>query len=259
VERFWSSTERRPGNGAAPTRVPRARHRSAYLAPALPALACMLAAGCGRMYLDNRPVVRGGAVAMPAVPSQATRTGSLWRDNVSANFMFTDVKARNPGDLITIVVSEDASGSKDAETSTKTKTAVSGSLSQFFGLPQQLQKHQPNIDPTALIEAESDREWDGQGTTNRHGKLSALMSAQVTEVAGNGNLWIEGEKIVSVNHEDQHLVIAGWVRPEDVNAQNEVLSSRVALGRIDYYGVGVVGMKQRPGWGYWALDWVWPF
>ena len=193
------------------------------------------------------------------MPAQATRTGSLWRDNVSANYLFSDVKARYPGDLITIVVSEDASGSKDAETATKTKTAVSGSLTEFFGFPQQLAKHQPNINPAALIEADADRAWDGQGSTTRHGKLSALMSAQVTEVSANGNLWIEGEKIVSVNHEDQHLVIGGWVRPEDIDAQNQVLSSRVALGRIDYYGIGVIGMKQRPGWGYWLLDWVWPF
>ncbi len=223
------------------------------------AIVCVVAAGCGRMYLDHRPEVRGGAVALPAVPVQASRTGSLWRDNVSANFLFTDVKARYPGDLITIVVSEDASGSKDAETATKTKTAVSASLKELFGFPQQLQKHQPNINPDALIEATTDRQWDGQGTTTRHGKLSGLMSAQVTEVATNGNLWIEGEKIVSVNHEDQHLVIGGWVRPEDVDAKNQVLSSRVALGRIDYYGVGVLGMKQGPGWGYWLLDWVWPF
>jgi flagellar L-ring protein precursor FlgH len=211
------------------------------------------------MYLDNRPVVRGGALAVPATPPQAARTGSLWRDNVSANFLFSDVKARYPGDLITIVVSEDASGSKDAVTSSKTKTAVSGSLEQFFGLPQQLQEHQPNINPAALIQANADREWDGEGSTARRGKLTARMTAQVTEVAPNGNLWVEGEKIVSVNYEDQHLVLAGWVRPEDINAQNEVLSSRLALGRVDFYGVGVVGMKQRPGWGYWLLDWVWPF
>ncbi len=216
-------------------------------------------AGCGRFYLSPRPIPAGGAMALPPVPSQATRTGSLWRDDVSANYLFADVKARYPGDLLTVVVSENDSGSKDAETSSKTKTSVSGSLSEFFGLPQQWQKHQPNINPDALIQADADREWDGQGSTTRNGKLSALMTAQVTAVAPNGNLWVEGNKIVSVNHEDQHLVIAGWVRPEDVDAQNQVLSSRIALGRIDYYGIGVVGTKQRPGWGYRILDWVWPF
>jgi flagellar L-ring protein precursor FlgH len=85
------------------------------------------------------------------------------------------------------------------------------------------------------------------------------MSAKVTAVAPNGNLWVEGEKIVSINWENQHIVVAGWVRPEDIDSENKVLSSRLADARVDYYGVGVVGMKQRPGWGYFLLDVVWPF
>ena len=58
-----------------------------------------------------------------------------------------------------------------------------------------------------------------------------LMTAQVTALSPNGNLWVEGEKVVSVNHEDQHLELAGWVRPEDIDAQNQVPSARIALGR----------------------------
>jgi len=57
----------------------------------------------------------------------------------------------------------------------------------------------------------------------------------------------------------QHIVLAGWARPQDITAENEVLSSRLAQAKIDYYGSGVIGMKQFPGWGYWLLDWVWPF
>jgi len=61
-----------------------------------------------------------------------------------------------------------------------------------------------------------------------------------------------------VNHEDQHLEIAGWVRPEDIDAQNQVPSSRIALGRIDYYGMGVIATSSGR-LGYQILDWVWPF
>ena len=81
-----------------------ARLRTATRSPRTPLLSSanravppQRATGCGRMYLDNRPVVRGGAVAVPATPPQAARTGSLWRDNVSANYLFSDVKARYPG------------------------------------------------------------------------------------------------------------------------------------------------------------------
>jgi flagellar L-ring protein precursor FlgH len=218
-----------------------------------------MASGCGRLYLHNEPVIQGGEPAVPSPSVRARQTGSLWRDNVSANFLFTDVRARFAGDLLTVVVVEDAAGSKEAATSTKTKTAVSGNLQEFFGLPQQWQQNNPNINPAQLVEAEAAREWDGEGSTSRKGNLTARMTAQVTAVAPNGNLWVEGEKIVAVNREDQHVVVSGWVRPEDINAQNEVLSSRLAQGRVDYYGVGVVGAKQHPGWGLWILDLAWPF
>ena len=211
------------------------------------------------MYLDNSPVVKGGAIAVPPPSAQARATGSLWRDDVGSNFLFSDVKARALGDLLTIIVLEDATGSKDAETSTSTKTSVAGSISEFFGLPQELQKKNPTINPAALIQADADREWDGEGSTSRRGRLSARITGVVTAVAPNGNLWVEGEKEVAVNHETAHLILQGWARPEDVTADNEVLSSRLAQAKIDYYGTGVVGMKQFPGWGYWLLDWVWPF
>ena len=245
VERSSSSTERRAA--------------ARGLGIAALALCATLGSGCAKIYLDNSPVVRGGMIAVPPPSAQALATGSLWRDGVNSNFLFSDVKARSLGDLLTVVVLEDATGSKDAETSTSTKTAVSGSLTEFFGLPQELAKKNPNINPSALIEAAADREWDGKGSTSRKGKLSARVTAVVTAIAPNGNLWVEGDKAVAVNHENQHIVLAGWARPEDITADNEVLSTRLAQAKIDYYGTGVIGMKQFPGWGYWLLDWVWPF
>ncbi len=238
----------------------RSRPVAARRARVMALAACaVVVGGCGHFYLDNSPVVRGGAIAVPPPSKLALATGSLWRDDVGGNFLFSDVKARALGDLLTVVVLENATGSKQAETSTATKTSVAESVTGLFGFPQRLQKKQPSIDPSELVQADSDRQWDGTGSTSRKGQLSARVSAVVTAVAPNGNLWVEGEKIVSVNREDQHIVLAGWARPEDITPDNEVLSTRLAQARIDYYGVGVVGMKQRPGWGYWLLDWVWPF
>jgi len=223
----------------------------------LAAAAC-LQSGCLEMYLKKPPLNTTPPPPMPPSP-RAKATGSLWRDDVAANYLFADTKARFAGDLLTIVITEDASGSKAADTSTTTETDISASLEQFFGLPQQLVKHQPNIDPSQLVKASSERKWDGEGTTNRSGKLTARMSAVVKAVSPTGNLWVQGDKIVSVNQEDQHIVVQGWVRPEDIDSQNQVLSTRLADARIDYYGVGVVGAKQRQPWGFWIFDFVWPF
>jgi flagellar L-ring protein precursor FlgH len=226
---------------------------------ALLALADVGASGCGAMYLSGTPRIDRPEIAATAPTTRQQQTGSLWRDNVSANYLFTDVKAHFPGDLLTVLVVEDSSGSKAAATSTTTDTSVFGNLTEFFGLPQQLAAKNPDINPAALLSAEAQREWDGEGTTTRTGRLTARITVQVTAVDANGNLWVEGEKVVAVNREDQHIVVNGLVRPEDVNAANEVLSTRLALGKVEYYGVGVVATKQHPGWGRWILDWVWPF
>lgn len=223
------------------------------------ALTTGLTSGCVEMYLKRAPVP-SEALAPPPPPSpRAKATGSLWRDDVSANYLFADTRARFAGDLLTIVITEDAAGSKQADTSTSTESEIFASLEQFFGLPQQLAKHQPNIDPSQLVKATSSRKWDGEGATNRKGKLTARMTATVKSVSATGNLWIQGDKIVAVNKEDQHIVVQGWVRPEDIDAQNQVLSTRLADARIDYYGVGVLGIKQHEPWGQWIFDLVWPF
>lgn len=226
-------------------------------ARALVVVAAGLASGCVAL-LHHEPL--NTTPPPPPPPSPLARsTGSLWREDVSANYLFADTRARFAGDLLTILITEDAAGSKEADTSTSTDTEVFANLEQFFGLPQSLQKHQPNIDPTQLIKASTKRTWDGAGETNRKGKLTARMTAVVKAISPTGNLWVQGDKIVSVNKEDQHIVVQGWVRPEDIDAQNQVLSTRLADARIDYYGVGTLGVKQRPGWGYWLMDLVWPF
>jgi flagellar L-ring protein precursor FlgH len=241
-----SYAESRPGASA---------RRAAVLVVA--AAACLMS-GCLEMYLKRPPL--NTELPPPPPPSPlAKATGSLWRDDVSANYLFADVKARFAGDLLTIVITEDASGSKEADTSTSTDTEVFASLEQFFGLPQQLAAKNPTIDPTQLIKASTARKWDGEGSTNRKGRLTARMTATVKSVSSTGNLWVQGDKVVSVNKEDQHIVVQGWVRPEDIDSQNQVLSTRLADARIDYYGVGTLGVKQRPGWGYWLMDIVWPF
>lgn len=244
----WSNAERR------------ASGRRAYGTVVVLAAIASMTSGCLEMYLRRDPPASTMIAPPPPPPSlRAKATGSLWRDDVSANYLFADTKARFPGDLLTIVIAEDSSGLKAADTSTSTETEVFANLEQFFGLPQQLAAKNPTIDPTQLIKASTARTWDGEGTTSRKGKLSARMTATVRAVSPSGNLWIQGDKIVSVNKEDQHIVVEGWVRPEDIDAENQVLSTRLASARVDYYGVGVVGAKQREGWGLFLLDLVWPF
>ncbi|HPL62861.1 MAG TPA: flagellar basal body L-ring protein FlgH, partial [Syntrophales bacterium] len=64
---------------------------------------------------------------------------------------------------------------------------------------------------------------------------------------------------LSVNAEDQYIVLTGVIRPDDISSDNTVSSQYVADAKIVYGGRGVVNDKMRPGWLARVLDWAWPF
>jgi flagellar L-ring protein precursor FlgH len=72
-------------------------------------------------------------------------------------------------------------------------------------------------------------------------------------------LLIEGRRQLTVNAEDQFIVITGIVRTDDIAADNTIASQNIADARIVYTGEGVINDKMRPGWLTRAVDWVWPF
>lgn len=223
------------------------------------ALVAMTHAGCTALLGEPpRPVLPSQALIIPPTP-EAAAGGSLWRPTLSDNYLFTDDRARFPGDLLTVLVVESDSGSREAGTDTENTSSVEASLEQFFGLPQQLQLKNPDIDPSQLVKAASKRTWDGQGATTRKGRLTASVTVEVKAISPSGNLWVQGDKVVSVNREDQHLVLAGWVRPQDINSRNEVESTRLGDARIAYYGRGPVARQQKQPWGIAIMDWIWPF
>ena len=186
-------------------------------------------------------------------------TASLWKESRGGNELFRDDRAFQPMDLITITVSEKDTGTREANTDTKSETTLSAALKNFFGLEVFGEDANPSIDPSALINATSSNEFKGKGKTDRKGTLTAKISAMVAEVLPSGIIRIEGKKIVAVNGEEQVMVISGLVRPRDVTSDNEVDSSKIANMRIDYYGRGVVDEAQSPGWGSRIIRTVWPF
>jgi flagellar L-ring protein precursor FlgH len=193
-------------------------------------------------------------------PAPAPPPGSLWHPERAANYQFTDVRAHFPGDLLTVVVAESSSGKKDATTEAKAESTIAANVEDFFGIAAGMVKFLPKgFNPDSIVKAKTARESTGEGSTKRNGSLTASITVRVVAVDANGNLRVQGDKIVTVNREDQHIVLTGTVRPEDVGADNSVLSSRLADARIAYYGLGTVGSKQKIPLVHLLYDWIWPF
>ncbi|NOY52383.1 MAG: flagellar basal body L-ring protein FlgH [Deltaproteobacteria bacterium] len=212
-------------------------------------------------------------VQTPVVSAPAQATGSLWTGESNRNMLFVDNKARTVNDIVTIDIVESSTATKKASTKLGRSSQISAGMPHLFGqetrLDSRLSRLQTSngagttsanaLDLANILGASTKNDFDGSGETTRSGKLSGKMTAIVTEVLPNGNLKIRGRRLVTVNGEEQIMVLTGTVRPDDISAQNIILSTFIADASISYYGMGVVGDKQRPGWLARGFDKFWPF
>ncbi|WP_173195938.1 flagellar basal body L-ring protein FlgH [Geobacter sp. SVR] len=182
-------------------------------------------------------------------------SGSIWQ--ASSAGLTDDFKARRRGDIVTIVISESASASKEAKTDTSRESAVNAGIPNLLGLETTGIKNV--MDLSKLINASVSSKYAGSGNTSRQETLKATVTAKVVDVTPNGNLLIEGRRNVKVNDEDQIIVIEGTVRPTDIGPDNVVNSIYIADARISYAGKGIISDRQRPGWLMNFLDKIWPF
>jgi len=215
-------------------------------------LAPLLLAGCAHQSAEVKSPTFDEQIPKPQL---SYATGSLWQ--ASSAGLAEDLKARRRGDIITVVISEQASASKQASTGTKRGTSMSAGMPNLLGLEKSGLKNL--VDLNQLLNLSFDSKFDGSGSTTRQENLQATISAKVVEVMPNGNFMIEGRRNVKVNNEDQIIVLTGTVRSRDINSDNTISSSLIADARITYSGKGIISDRQKPGWLMNVLDAVWPF
>ncbi|MBF0446697.1 MAG: flagellar basal body L-ring protein FlgH [Magnetococcales bacterium] len=206
-------------------------------------LAVATLSGCGMTRASRRPP-EPVTVVQPTAPEMlAPKKGSIWQ-STDRNTLFLDNKARNIGDIITVNISERSSAEKDATTELKRGNSNSASLGGMLDLTTVLKSDQSLASATAA----SSHDFTGEGNTTRESTLIATVSCLVTEVMANGNLRIEGRRDITINHENQFILLSGIVRPEDISPENTVTSAQIADARIDYSGDGDIDDQQRPSW-----------
>jgi flagellar L-ring protein precursor FlgH len=208
-------------------------------------------------------VVQRAEVSSPSFDQQLKQTtptysnGSIWQ--ASTTPLAEDGKARRLGDIVTIIVTETASASKQAATATGRSSSIGAGIPNLLGLESSGIVTSNFSDLSNLLNASASSKFDGSGSTSRKETLTATITAKVVEVLSNGNLQIEGRRNVRVNNEDQIVTVKGTVRQRDITPENTINSIYVADAQITYAGEGIISDRQKPGWLMNILDKVWPF
>jgi len=170
-----------------------------------------------------------------AALSGAAVAESLWPAE-NPKEMFVDKKARKVGDTITVVIVETSVSSSSA--STDAKKSSSTSVDPGIG---------PLIKNIPGISYGGGDTMKSSGSTTRSSNFTATMTVTVTKVDENGNLEIEGSRSVQTNAEKEEIKLSGKVRPQDIGADNSILSSSIADAKITHTGKGPIGSRQREG------------
>ena len=164
----------------------------------------------------------------------APSPGSLYTSQSYLADLARDPRAARVGDLLTVIVAENASALTSGTVSQSRSSATDNSIGNLLGQVSPLGAL-PN-----LFSQSGDSSLDGQGSTGRQTNVTAVVTAHVTHVMPNGNLVIEGAKEVAVNSERQLVWIRGVVRQADLEQDNSVGSDRVAMLDLRVNGRGVV-------------------
>ncbi len=174
------------------------------------------------------------------------RPQSLWHDT-SSKSMFADKRASGIGDIITILVQENSTASKNNETKTERNSSLSAAITSFLYSPGASSLLAKGGQLPALA-YNSDSKHDGSGSINNSENVIAKIAVRIVDVLPNNNFVIEGKRETAFSGERQTIVLRGVVRSDDVSSLNTVFSFNVSDATIQIIGKGTVTDSQRKGW-----------
>jgi flagellar L-ring protein FlgH len=204
----------------------------------------------------TQPGYKPVQMPMPKPEVASYSPNSLWRNGSRA--FFKDQRAARVGDLLTVTVNITDKANIANETQRSRTAKDDSGITDFVGsktLGVQAQK----ILPGRILTADSTSSSDGKGSVTRQEALQTSVAAVVTQILPNGNLVVEGKQEIRVNFEIRELIVAGIVRPEDIQSDNTIDSSKIAQARIAYGGRGQLTDVQQPRYGQQVMDVLLPF
>ena len=157
---------------------------------------------------------------------------NLYREHTQPG-LATDQRAAQVGDIVTVIVYQNAEARNAAQNTSRKRHNFEGAFQAG------------SIDESADLTL--DGAYQGQGEIRRSESFITQISVVIESIRDNGDYVIAGEQEMFINGERTNVRIHGLVRPTDINANNQVLSTRIADAEISYSGHGFVSRNASPG------------
>ncbi len=194
------------------------------------------------------------ALAVLGLVAGTARADSIWPAGRSINSMFGDRRAGSAGDILTIIVAESVAAQNSQSKKSTRQSSMEDAVEKFIF--SGLAAHRGEM-PGLSVAGKSS--YAGGGDISNSQSLSSRAAVLVTDVLPNGNLVIEGVRVVRFAGETQYVVLHGLVRPDDIARDNTVISSNIADARVEFYAEGALTDAQKRGWLAKAYEKLRPF
>lgn len=169
--------------------------------------------------------------------------GAIWTPDGRLTRLSADVKATRLHDPIAIVVSESLAASTDGTVKNSRTSNATSQVSAFFG------KLSGGNALNNLLNQSSASGLNAQGQSVTSSSLSTIVGGEVVDALPNGMLVIQAVRQVTFNQQTQLIKLRGLVRPDDINAQNQVLSTAITSLELEVVGKGIINdytYRQNP-------------
>ena len=188
-------------------------------------------------------------------------TGSIFGQG--DNPLFSDRKAMNVNDIVTVVISETAKssnvGAKQLSESDTSK--LGGGLFSTTGANTRMTNYGNTLNGYSNIGFNSDStsNFKGSATATKDASFTTTVSARIVKVMQNGNYFISGKREILIDDQKQVIQISGVIRPYDIDQFNRIDSASMSDAKILYKTEGDVDRATKQGWGTKMVQSIWPF
>ncbi len=221
------------------------RNRGTGLRPLARAIGAVAAAAAISAALPDPAAARkapqpsGYEPTLPVADPAPVANGSIFQASMGYGPLYEGNRARRLGDPLTIRLIETTSAAKSVNS--KSNKGGGASITPPTSGPLSF------LNPNAL-NASSSSTFNGQGNAGQTSSLNSTLSVTIAEVRPNGTALVRGEKQMLLSQGEEWVRFSGIVRLVDIDADNVVLSTRIADARIEYSGKGALQQASKQGW-----------